>query len=394
MMIGYTKSGEGGGLLYGFKAETGEILWEKDVPAEPVTAFSRVRRHKYSFRRGPDDHIWASIGQTLVRIDPHNIEVKPVGNASPAQLAFARHNVYIAGGGMLSQIEGVHTKDTIAPFPPENLSGADTKGNLKLTWEACMVEDVEGYNVYRSQDSLGDYNKINDELVADTSYSTSEGKSNTTYYYRVTAVDDAGNESDFSAAVTAVPVSDGEVVNHIPEFITNPDTAAKAGHYYNYEIKGKDEDGDSLRYDYEQLPPWLSFEMLGDTAAEISGIPGEDHVGEQYVILILKDKKDDDPVKQEFDIVVKSVTGLSDNRGSDILRVYPNPTDGQVTIGMYQYKKGSLEIYSVIGKKVREMELTRQRQTVNLSGNKPGVYLFRINVQGSPSPIVKRIVVR
>jgi hypothetical protein len=95
--------------LYGFAPVPGEILWTKSVPSPPVTAFSLVRRQAYSFRRGPDGHIWSFFDNTLVRIDPRNANVEAVGKLPKgeraAQLAFARGKVYLAGGSQLRRIE-------------------------------------------------------------------------------------------------------------------------------------------------------------------------------------------------------------------------------------------------------------------------------------------------
>jgi len=92
------------GVLYGFRAETGEVLWQKAVPEKPVTAFSSVRRHAYAFRRGPAGRIWSFFGKTLVRIDPVDARVEAVGRTEPAQIAFAAGGVYIAGGTRVRRI--------------------------------------------------------------------------------------------------------------------------------------------------------------------------------------------------------------------------------------------------------------------------------------------------
>lgn len=113
LVIGHTTAPEGGGVLYGLLASTGEVLWTKPVPATPITSQSRVRRHAYSFRRGPDGYIWAYFGKTLVRINPVNAIVHPVGQLDPpAQIAFAVDRVFIAGGKEIRQIKElqVHSK--------------------------------------------------------------------------------------------------------------------------------------------------------------------------------------------------------------------------------------------------------------------------------------------
>ncbi len=96
------------GVLYGLNAATGEVLWRKAVPARPVTGFGDVRRHAYSFRRGPDGWVWSFFDKTLVRIDPRTAKVVPIGRIDRArQIAFASGGVYMAGGSLLRRIKGL-----------------------------------------------------------------------------------------------------------------------------------------------------------------------------------------------------------------------------------------------------------------------------------------------
>jgi hypothetical protein len=109
LVIGHTNDADSGPLLYGFDPESGKILWTKPVPSPPVTAFSLVRRQAYSFRRGPEGHIWTFFDNTLVRIDPRDVHVEVVGRlpggARPAQLAFAQGKLFLAGGSHVQQIK-------------------------------------------------------------------------------------------------------------------------------------------------------------------------------------------------------------------------------------------------------------------------------------------------
>lgn len=107
LVLGHTVDAEGTPVLYGFDPSSGRVLWTRPVPSPPITAFSRVRRHAYSFRRGPAGHIWTFFDRVLVRIDPRNAHIEPVGVTEPAQIAFAVGGVYIAGGSRLRRIRGL-----------------------------------------------------------------------------------------------------------------------------------------------------------------------------------------------------------------------------------------------------------------------------------------------
>ncbi len=91
--------------------------------------------------------------------------------------------------------------DTIAPSTPTLLTAASkTNGNIKLSWYHDG-EDVDYYNIYKSTaegvDKLDFYITATTKSFIDTS--TTIG---TTYYYKVSAVDDAGNEGTLSDEVS------------------------------------------------------------------------------------------------------------------------------------------------------------------------------------------------
>jgi hypothetical protein len=75
-----------------------------------------------------------------------------------------------------------------------------------LTWQASPSKDVVGYNVARSTTSGSGYSLLNTGLVPDTSYTDQTAQSGHTYYYVVTAVNSADQESAPSnEAVANVP---------------------------------------------------------------------------------------------------------------------------------------------------------------------------------------------
>lgn len=104
-------------------------------------------------------------------------------------------------------------KDIFPPAAPqgvEAVSIAATNGAppaIELTWTINSETDLAGYNVYRSEQSETPGQKLNSELLLAPTFrdmSVVPGKS---YFYRVAAVDQSGNESALSPAVEA----------HVPE---------------------------------------------------------------------------------------------------------------------------------------------------------------------------------
>jgi hypothetical protein len=70
---------------------------------------------------------------------------------------------------------------------------------ITLNWTSNSEDDLAGYNLYRSESSIGTFEKINADPIVSTVGSTTyrdEGlKIATKYYYHVKAIDVAGNES-------------------------------------------------------------------------------------------------------------------------------------------------------------------------------------------------------
>ncbi|MEV6809246.1 PA14 domain-containing protein [Streptomyces sp. NPDC051132] len=93
----------------------------------------------------------------------------------------------------------VTTADRTAPGAPAGLeiTDASEQNGLRLGWSA--QPGAVSYRVYRATSANGTYTRLG--TATDTSYRDATAAVRTTYSYRVTAVDAAGNESARSAAL-------------------------------------------------------------------------------------------------------------------------------------------------------------------------------------------------
>ncbi|MCL4562134.1 MAG: alpha-amylase family glycosyl hydrolase [Chloroflexi bacterium] len=91
--------------------------------------------------------------------------------------------------------------------PPGSPTGLQVTGEgdsqVSLTWEA--VGEASGYNLYRSPLSGGGWVRANPDLLTGTTFTDTSLRNGQVYYYVVTAVDSAGNESAFSNEDSGLP---------------------------------------------------------------------------------------------------------------------------------------------------------------------------------------------
>ncbi len=93
--------------------------------------------------------------------------------------------------------------DLQPPAAPANLQVTEGNGQLSLAWGT--VPGAAGYNVYRSPVSGGGWVKVNSSPLAVTAFTDSGLQNTRLYYYAVTALDAAGNESSYSIEASGMP---------------------------------------------------------------------------------------------------------------------------------------------------------------------------------------------
>jgi hypothetical protein len=81
-------------------------------------------------------------------------------------------------------------------------TGNSTQYSVNLAWNP--VQQVIGYNVYRSYQSGGPYTRINTNLDPNTAYIDNSVVGGETYYYATTSVNSEGQESSYSNLAQAV----------------------------------------------------------------------------------------------------------------------------------------------------------------------------------------------
>jgi hypothetical protein len=120
-------------------------------------------------------------------------------------------SVVSAGGGPLESADShpaiVTPKDIFPPAAPQDVVAAVLPGAsagtymVDLSWAINVETDLAGYRIYRSEREDERGMPLEKELLLSPAFRDGSARSRGRYWYSVTAVDRAGNESASSAAV-------------------------------------------------------------------------------------------------------------------------------------------------------------------------------------------------
>ncbi|ADY52959.1 Fibronectin type III domain protein [Pseudopedobacter saltans DSM 12145] len=110
----------------------------------------------------------------------------------------------IAGNTGLAGTTPSLTYDTKAPAVPTGLTAIFDNQQSVLNWTANTETDLSSYKIY-SGTSANPTTLLATVTKPTVTYTDTGLTNGTTYYYRITAVDQAGNESTYSTEVTAIP---------------------------------------------------------------------------------------------------------------------------------------------------------------------------------------------
>jgi hypothetical protein len=138
-------------------------------------------------------------------------------------------NTYTYSARTVAQYEDLQVESadsnlvTLTPqntFPPDAPQGLvvvfvpaqnGASAYFDLSWSISPDNDIAGYNIYRTEQEGAPGNKLNLQLLLTPAFRDMNGVPGHRYFYTVTAVDRAGNESPASAAAS------GEMPAGVPE---------------------------------------------------------------------------------------------------------------------------------------------------------------------------------
>ncbi len=100
--------------------------------------------------------------------------------------------------------DGTTVIDTIAPATPINLASEVIDGKIKLTWDANTESDFSHYALYKGIVENFAPNKYNLLTTTENNYFVDENVPDYKVYYKISAFDISGNESDYSEEISVI----------------------------------------------------------------------------------------------------------------------------------------------------------------------------------------------
>jgi hypothetical protein len=161
---------------------------------------------------------------------------------------------------------------TQAPAPTDVLA-VDSAGGVTLEWAPASDSGLAGYNVYRAPSATGPFTKINSSPVTQTSFIDANPGTGT-IYYRVTAVDNAGESEGANASLVIAPAPQNDVLTSLDVNATpaGSTTIVTPGTDYNVTAGGADIGGaaiDGFRFLYEQVTGDFDMHVQVSSLAEV-----------------------------------------------------------------------------------------------------------------------------
>lgn len=337
--------------------------------------------------------------------------------------------------------------DTEAPTEPTNLIAANpTDNTIDLSWTAASDNvSVASYDVYI--DNVFSFNTGNTSTIATVTGLTPD----TNYCFTLKAVDTTGNPSEFSNQACETTTNMGTVgggsdlyfseyiegssFNKVIEIANFTGTTITDLSIYTLKLAANGNGTWGTTYTFPSGASIANQDVYviangGSTVCEteyddlntdITSFNGNDSIGlfkNDVLIDIIGDINDSAEFGKDVTLVRKpeytepSTTfdithwdSFAQNECSNLgshtqdlsvddyvfntVKMYPNPTNGN-TVTIISQENLTVEVYNILGKKVKAQTITSSQNKLNISGLSRGVYLVKLN--SATSTTTKKLI--
>jgi hypothetical protein len=284
---------------------------------------------------------------------------------------------------------------TIGDMPelpePLNLTGiVELANHVVLNWDAPEDKslDVTGYNVYR------DNELINTEPVRDTRTYTDIVSQNGEYKYNVTALYNESGTMESEPSNTVTVVIDGMCMPFGSDIVVEQEGYNILVSWEKPEYEGTELAGYNVFRNTEQI----NAEILPETELSYLDEDLEPDTNYCYHIEVVYNDCEEILKSNEECYTLVSINELA---GTQTVQIFPNPTDGELSVVSSEYRVQSIEIFDVMGKCVGNVEtrliaslqseIGQSEIAFDISHLPAGIYFLRITTENN---VVTRKVVK
>ena len=264
---------------------------------------------------------------------------------------------------------------TLPVSVPANLSATVGSDNVSLDWDDNTESNFAGYNLYRSENSGAGFVQINTDLIEVSEYNDNDVVTGTTYFYKVSAVDTFGYESDMSEEVSALPKDTVK-----PDAPANLIAVPGDG---QVTLDWDDNTEDDLAgYEvYRTSTPgtdyWNVRSVTESTFTDKYLTNGKSYY---YIIKAVDESQNESKASNE----VEAVPGAASVEQLNLLKdfkLFPNPASESITIITDVAEKLDYSVYSLLGEQVLSGHVGFNHKTIDISNLNPNIYFFRLGAQ-------------
>jgi hypothetical protein len=223
----------------------------------------------------------------------------------------------------------------------------DANNHNEIIWKRDAV--VRSYNIYRESPISGQYDSIANIPYdsANVWVDMSSDAKLRSYRYKVSAVDTCGNESQLSESHKTMHLQISEGINNSWNLNWTPYDGTPYSTYNIYRFT------DSTLSNRERIQ---SMSSSGNTSYTDPSAPAGSYV--YYMVEIVLDEGCD--LHKSVNTIKSNIAtnklgggvGIVGANNYSPLRVYPNPTHGQLRITNYDVSMGEIGIYDIVGQSV------------------------------------------
>ena len=179
------------------KAEVQEnkILLRWEAPSEAPRPEEKEIVYGYHVYRKEDSGGWSRLNSELLRVPQYEDQSIVMGKTYFYAVRAVRIIDAIERESEASEELKIEMKDIFPPPPPSGVIALAGEDRIILSWEPSLSPDLAGYLIRRRAEDEATYELLTSEPILATSYEDFKVEKGKSYYYAITACDQAGNES-------------------------------------------------------------------------------------------------------------------------------------------------------------------------------------------------------